>query len=319
MAAGVATIGVNGVEVRGKWGPRYEEILNEASAAFLADLHRRFNPHRLQLLKRREERQAALRRRRAARLPARDQAHPRRRLEGRADPGGPPRPPRRDHRPGRPQDDHQRAQLRRQGVHGRFRGRDFADLGQPGRGPDQPARIAGPARSTSPIRRAARPTSCRASRPCSSSARAAGICRRSISSSTASRCRARCSISASISSTTPRRARRQGHRPLLLSAEDGEPSRGAALERGLHPRPERARLPHRHDQGDRADRDAARRLRDGRDPLRAARPHGRAELRPLGLHLLLHQDAAEQAGLPPARPRPGGHGQGLPARPIRSC
>lgn len=58
MAAGVATIGVNGVEVRGKWGPRYEEILNEASAAFLADLHRRFNPHRLQLLKRREERQA---------------------------------------------------------------------------------------------------------------------------------------------------------------------------------------------------------------------------------------------------------------------
>ena len=37
-----------------------------------------------------------------------------------------------------------------------------------------------------------------------------------------------------------------------------------------------ARHPSRHDQGDGADRDAARRLRDGRDPLRAARPLRRA-------------------------------------------
>ena len=84
---------------------------------------------------------------------------------------------------------------------------------------------------------------------------------------------------------------RRGQRPLFLPAEDGEPSRGAALERGLHPRRADARHPARHDQGDGADRDAARRLRDGRDHLRAPRPHGGAQLRPLGLHLLLHQDA----------------------------
>jgi malate synthase len=49
---------VQGVEIRGAWGPRYEEILTDRSVAFLADLHRRFNPSRLRLLKRREERQA---------------------------------------------------------------------------------------------------------------------------------------------------------------------------------------------------------------------------------------------------------------------
>ena len=57
---GVATKPVvAGVEIKGAWGPRYEEILNERSLAFLADLHRRFNPTRLKLLKRRDERQAA--------------------------------------------------------------------------------------------------------------------------------------------------------------------------------------------------------------------------------------------------------------------
>ena len=46
----------------------------------------------------------------------------------------------------------------------------------------------------------------------------------------------------------------------------------------------------RHDQGDRADRDDPRRVRDGRDPLRAARPLGRPERGPLGLHLQHHQE-----------------------------
>jgi malate synthase len=48
---------VAGVGVRGASGPRYGEILNEATLAFLADLHRKFNPTRLALLKAREERQ----------------------------------------------------------------------------------------------------------------------------------------------------------------------------------------------------------------------------------------------------------------------
>jgi malate synthase A len=53
----------------------------------------------------------------------------------------------------------------------------------------------------------------------------------------------------------------------------------------------RSAYPQRHDQGHGPDRDHPGRLRDGRDPLRAARPHGRPQLRPLGLHLLVHQDA----------------------------
>src|SRR5436305_3893831 len=48
---------IQGVELRGAWGPRYEEILNEATLAFLADLHRRFNGTRLALLDAREARQ----------------------------------------------------------------------------------------------------------------------------------------------------------------------------------------------------------------------------------------------------------------------
>ena len=55
-----AKINVPGVEVRGAWGERYEEVLNDETLAFLADLHRRFDTTRQKLLKRREERQAAL-------------------------------------------------------------------------------------------------------------------------------------------------------------------------------------------------------------------------------------------------------------------
>ncbi|MEQ9691826.1 MAG: malate synthase A [Bauldia litoralis] len=55
-----AKINVPGVEVRGAWGDRYEEVLNDETLAFLADLHRRFDTTRQKLLKRREERQAAL-------------------------------------------------------------------------------------------------------------------------------------------------------------------------------------------------------------------------------------------------------------------
>ena len=45
-------------------------------------------------------------------------------------PDRPARPPRGDHRPGRPQDDHQRAQLGRERLHGRLRGLELAHLGQ---------------------------------------------------------------------------------------------------------------------------------------------------------------------------------------------
>ena len=47
----------------------------------------------------------------------------------------------------------------------------------------------------------------------------------------------------------------------------------------------------RHDQGDRADRDDHRRLRNGRDPPRASGKYRRPQLRPLGLYLLDDQAA----------------------------
>ena len=58
----------------------------------------------------------------------------------------------------------------------------------------------------------------------------------------------------------------------------------------------------------------ARRLRDGRDPLGAARPLGRPQLRPLGLHLLLHQEVPRATGLLPRRPLAGHDDRALHAR-----
>ena len=56
------------------------------------------------------------------------------------------------------------------------------------------------------------------------------------------------------------------------------------------------------------------RVRDGRDPVRAARPHRRPQLRPLGLHLLVHQAARQEPRLPHPRPRGDDDGQGVPQR-----
>ncbi len=133
-------------------------------------------------------------------------------------------------------------------------------------------------------------------------------------SSTASRSPARCSISACSSSTTPRSCSSQGQRAVLLSAEDGEPSRSAAVERRVQFRAGRLSAPARHDPRHGADRNHPRRVRDGRDPLRAARPLGRAELRALGLHFQLHQEIPPPAGLRAARPRAGHDGPALPRR-----
>ncbi len=96
-------------------------------------------------------------------------------------------------------------------------------------------------------------------------------------------------------------ARRNG--TVLLSAEDGVPSRSAAVERRLLLQPGCARHRPGHDQGHGAHRDAPRRLRDGRDPLRAARALGRAQRRALGLHLLGHQVLSGAPGDGAARPR----------------
>ena len=103
-------------------------------------------------------------------------------------------------------------------------------------------------------------------------------------------------------------AARARQRPVLLPAEDGVPPRGPALERRVHPRPGRAGGPARHDPGDGADRDDHGGVRDGRDPLRAARPHGRAQRRPLGLPVQHHQELPRRrAVVHAARPQRGHH------------
>ena len=83
----------------------------------------------------------------------------------------------------------------------------------------------------------------------------------------------------------------RGSRSLFLSAEAGEPSRSAPLERRLHRRAGRARHPARHDPRDGADRDDLRpRSRWTRFSTNCASTCRRAQCRPLGLHLQPDQD-----------------------------
>ena len=107
---------------------------------------------------------------------------------------------------------------------------------------------------------------------------------------------------------------RARQRPLLLPAEDGVAPRGAPLERRLRDDAEGTRHPAGHRQGHGADRDHPRRVRDGRDPVRAARALGGTERRPLGLHLLVHQEVQGRQELLPRRPREGHDDGALHAR-----
>ena len=91
----------------------------------------------------------------------------------------------------------------------------------------------------------------------------------------------------------PQRCRGAGSRlgPLLLPGQARGPSRGSPLERRLRGRPGGRRHPSWLDPGDGAHRDDPGRVRDGRDPVRAARPRRGSQRRPLGLHLQHHQEA----------------------------
>ncbi len=109
---------------------RQSDLLPAGALALLVSLHRAVETGRQRQLALRQQRQAYFDRRRAAGFPRRHPRHPRGRLDGGADPGRIAGPPRRDHRPDRSEDGHQRAQFRRQGVHGRLRGFDLADLAQ---------------------------------------------------------------------------------------------------------------------------------------------------------------------------------------------
>ncbi len=114
----------------------------------------------------------------------------------------------------------------------------------------------------------------------------------------------------------PQRARARRARPwtVLLPAQARGLPRGTRLERRVRVR---AGVPGDragHHPCDRARRDPARRVRDGGDPPRAARPLRRAQRGPLGLPVLGHQ-VVPHARRPvrPARPRAGAHDRSVHA------
>ena len=116
------------------------KILSPEALGFVAKLHRKFEPRRQELLARARAAAEGVRRRREAGFPRRNEEDPRSRLGRRPAAEGHARPARRDHRPDRPQDGDQRAQLRRLHLHGGLRGRQLPDLAQHDRRADQPAR-----------------------------------------------------------------------------------------------------------------------------------------------------------------------------------
>ncbi len=153
---------------------------------------------------------------------------PRKRVDVRAVSRRHRRPPRRDHGAGRPQDDRQRAQLGRVGVHGGLRGRQHAALGQQHPGPaSQPARRH-PAEDRFSSRRKVQVV--RAERKARGAVRAPaldGTCRRSTCSSTVRRSPAASSTSRSISSTTRRSWSRAAMACTWLPAKSRATSRHA--------------------------------------------------------------------------------------------
>ena len=232
---------------------------------------------------------------------------PRRRLEDRADAAGAAVPPRRDHRPGRRQDGHQRLQLGRRLVHDRLRGhatrRSWTNQIQGQINLGQAIRRTLTLEQRTP---AGTKTYKLNDKIATLQVRPRGwhLDEKHVTVDGQRVARRHLRLRAVH---VPQRegAARARRRPVLLPAEDGEPSRGAALERHLRDDAGRARPAAGHDQGDGADRDHPRRLRDGRDPLRAARAPRRPQRRALGLHLQLHQEVQARPRLLPGRPRQG--------------
>ncbi len=233
-----------GIEIRGRITPEYAEILTPEAVAFVAKLQRAFGPRRDELLARRATRQAELD---AGKLPdflaetraVRDADWTVRRVPGRHR-----RPPRRDHRAGRPQDGDQRAQLGRQRLHGRLRGRQHADLGQ------QASRASINLRDA--VRRTIDYTSpegktLRAEREDRGAVRAPA---RLAPAREARAGRRRADLRRPVRLRAVFLPQREGadrarHRPVLLPAEAGEPPRGAAVERRLRRGAGRARASRR--------------------------------------------------------------------------
>ena len=216
-------------------------------------------------------------------------------------------PPRRDHRAGRRQDGHQRLQLGRRFVHDRLRGLELAALDEPDPGPDQ-HRPGDPPHADVQAGVAGGQQELQAQRQDRDAAGAAARLaprREARHRSTASASRGGIFDFALFMFHNAKEQLARGAGPYFYL-----PKMESHLEARLWNEifvadAERARPAAGHDQGDGADRDHPRRVRDGRDPLRAARAQRRPERRPLGLHLQLHQEVQARPRLLPRRPRQG--------------
>ena len=133
-----------GLEIRAKLKPGHDRILTPGAMAFVASLERKFGAERKRLLAQRAAVQAKLDAGWRPDFPAETRAIRESDWTVAPLPEDLARPPRRNYRPDRPQDGDQRAEFRRQRVHGGFRGCEHAELGQSDRGPDQPRRRRSP-------------------------------------------------------------------------------------------------------------------------------------------------------------------------------
>ena len=259
---------MSAIKVTGYRVDRVDEVLTDEALGLVEQLHQTFEPERLGVARGEGEATERHRPRRAPHVSPRDERYPVGRVAGGAGPRRPRRPAGGDHRPGGAQDDDQRAQLGGQGLHGRLRGLARSDLAERNRGPGQPCRCLGP----HPFARHRREEL--------SARRDAGH----VVGSPAGMAphRAPCRGGRFTGVGQPLRlwdlhgqlcpeGGGTGERSLLLPAQAGGPSRGKAVERCLPRCSGCPRAPRRHGQGHGAHRDGPCRLRDGRDPLGAAR------------------------------------------------
>ena len=221
------------------------------------------------------------------------------------------RPPGRDHRADRPQARHQRAELRRQGVHGRLRGRQLADLGEPDLRPRQPGRrdrgtIAYEASDGRHYELGEEPATLLV-RP-----RGLHLPERHIDFDGTLGSGALVDFGLFAFHGAPRLAAGRGAYLYLPKLEHHLEARLWNERASPSPRTPRPRPRHIPRHG--PDRDAARRLPDGGDPVRAARALLRNERGPLGLHLLGDQDLPRAPRRRPPRPRRGDDDGALHAR-----
>ena len=301
-----------GVEITAPITPDYAPILTPEALAFVAKLHRQFEGRRQELLARRRAAEG-VRRRQAARLPPRDEVDPRVEVDDCRAAAGPARPPRRDHRPDRPQDGDQRAQLRRVDVHGGLRGRQLPDLGEHDRGPGQPARRGPPHDHASS----------RAGKQYKLNEKTAVLIPRprgwhldekhvTIDGKPVSGGDLR--LRAATSSTTRRSCSRAAPARTSTCPRWSRTSRRGSGTTSSRWRRSELGVPHGTIKATVLIETVRRRLRDGRDPVGAARALGRPQHRPLGLHLLLHQEVPLAPGFLPRRPRAGDDDRALHAR-----